>query len=129
MTVIIYMHVIYVRMYVYILYTEGCVFEDNSQIELTAVQKLEKSVIVENDAGVEEKEFDKDIQSQDNTGEKLEEIKRENDTGAEEKASVKENHDDMKSITEDDGAAAVAVTEQEDVAATTEPISLPCTTK
>ena len=113
----------------YYVYTEGCVFEDNSQIELTAVQKLEKSIIAECDVEPEESKLDKDIQLQDDGEEKLEKANKENDAG-EEKALVKEKHDDEKSITEEDGADVVAAEQLQDgVATTIEPISLPCTTK
>ena len=94
-----------------------------------ALKKLDESLIEEHDAGVEGKEFE-DMQLQNpNAEEKSEIIIIKHDAGVEEKAPIKDNNDDEKqSITEEDGKAIVAA-EQNGIAATTEPVPLPCTTK
>lgn len=112
------------------MYVDKSIFEDKNQVELTALKKIEESLIGECNKEGEEKEATKDNEDA-STDKKMDElIIIENDIKVEETVLVKKNSDDEKrSITEEDGAATVAEPEPDGTATATEPVPLPNDTK
>ena len=100
-------------------YVEEDVFEDKNQTQLSVLNALKDPIIREQE---EEKDFDKGIQDVEGNL-----LFKGCDTEVGEKPQISNGHDDEKSITEED--SEVIVPEQDDVAAATESVPLPCTTK
>ena len=106
-----------------VLCVEENAVKDNSQVELAALKKLDDSAFEECNFEEKERKCDEDTQDAKNLP-----VLKEKDAEMEEKALVKDNHDDeKKSITEEDGA--VIVEAQISVAAASEPVTLEYSTK